>query len=643
MPLRFSVKHAEIVSLIITIIVVCLLGFYLPMIIEPFNDACFSNATILDNPPLIKALQKAQQIGVHMTIHGYRHEDFTTLTPEKAKEAVEKGIKVFNEAGLFPVAFTIPYGNFDLLLKSTKEAILSTGLPAQLPVKLSTQYSYGDGWRDMKSFKDPRYESGLQRIMLEQPGHILLHAQEWNIYLRTLMREYLTKTNRTDVVIRIDDIEVNTPIQNVLEMADLTLYDSVRYVAFAVIPAGTWRGGDPELLGVKVDYIMRGYWIFFLSASFFPFTFFVTWRAASKIVSENQKLEDPEGKLWKSVSVIVPAFNEEENISKCIESILSQNYPGKIEAIIVNDGSTDRTAEIASKYPVKLIDLKKNSGKSNALNLGFKESKSDILVFSDSDSSMDKDAVRLLVEYLDEHPRTGAVAGNVYIEKSKMNTLTIFQMIEYKIEQEINRHLQSLEQRILVCPGPLFAVRREVLKVVLFSDRTVVEDTDFTIEALRRFVPISWEPRAKVYTKAPRTLKSWLNQRKRWWYGNLQVWRIHKKWAKWNPWMLLNYISFATSTISLALLLLLPYLFSTYANPILMLQRGIFYTITPIILFFLMLTPLFFKDKLLILFLIPYIIIYSTLKCVIVSDIYIRYLTRLGVKVRFGSRVRRVR
>lgn len=245
MRLRFTVRLAEITSLIIALVVVAILGFYLPTIIEPFNDAYFSNATILDNPPLVKALQKAQQLGVHMTIHGYRHEDFTTLTPDQAKEAVEKGIKVFDQAGLFPVAFTTPYGNFDLLLKSTRDAIASTGLLTQLPVKTTTQYSYGDGWRTMKSFQDPRYQSGLTRIMVEQPGHILLHAQEWNIYLKTLMREYLTKTNRTDVVIRIDDIEVNTPLQNIYEMAELASYDSIKYVAFAVIPAGTWRGGGP--------------------------------------------------------------------------------------------------------------------------------------------------------------------------------------------------------------------------------------------------------------------------------------------------------------------------------------------------------------------------------------------------------------
>lgn len=643
MRLSFTVRHAGTTSLIIALVAVAILGFYLPMIIEPFNDAHFSNATILTNPPLVKALQRAHQLGVHMAIHGYMHEDFTTLTPDQAKEAVEKAIKVFDQAGLFPVAFITPYGSYELLLKSTRDAIASTGLPAKLPVKTSAQYNYGDGWRTMKSFQDPRYQSGLVRIMLEQPGYIVLHAQEWNVYLKTLMREYLTKTNRTDVVIRIDDIEVNTPVQNVLEMAQLTSYDSVKYVAFAVIPAGTWRGGDPQVFGVKVDYIMRWYWIFFLSTSFFPFTFFLVWRALSKIVRENKDPKDPKGNQWKSVSIIVPAFNEEENISRCIESILTLDYQGKIEAIIVNDGSTDRTAEIASKYPVKLINLKTNLGKPNALNEGIKESRGEIIVFSDSDSRMSKEAVRLLVEYLTEHPDVGAVAGNVFIEKSKINVLRIFQMIEYKIEQEINRYLQSLERRVLVCPGPLFAVRREVLREVLFSGRTVVEDTDFTIEALRKHVSVAWEPRAQVYTKAPKAFKNWLNQRRRWWYGNLQVWRIHKRWVRRNPWMLLNYISYATSTISIVLLILLPYLFSTYANPILMLQRGIFYTVTPIILFSLMLTPLFIRDKLLLLFLIPYIVIYSTLKSVIVANLYLRYLTGIGVEVRFGPRISRVR
>jgi cellulose synthase/poly-beta-1,6-N-acetylglucosamine synthase-like glycosyltransferase len=345
------------------------------------------------------------------------------------------------------------------------------------------------------------------------------------------------------------------------------------------------------------------------------------------------------------VSVIIPAYNEEAHILSCLEAIQKQDFRGNMEVIVVNDGSTDRTAEIASKYPVNLIDLKTNRGKANALNVGIKHSKGDILVFSDSDSEIADSAVNLLVNSLEEHPDAGAVAGQVYVKaiKGKNNLLKRFQMMEYEIDQGLSRYLQGLNGNVQVCPGPLFAVRREIAEKTMFSNRTVIEDADFTIEILKNNMKVLHEPRAKVYTNPPVSLKGWFNQRKRWMYGNLQLWRVHKQWARKNPWMILNYFGFITALTALILILLLPYLLSTYDSINFVLLRAIAYTAAPILLFTLLIMPFFIKNRRLLLTIIPYILLYGTIKAVTLSYVYLRYIFRRGVKVTFGSRTMLVR
>ncbi len=616
------------------------------MMVEPYNDYRYSNITILNNPSLLKALNDTQNEGVLMCIHGWNHEDFTSISPTEAKEAVENSLFVFSEAGLEPAAFIVPYGSYNLLLQSVKSAIESTGIAVNLPVQPQSKYSYGWGWRDMKSFDDNRYENTRLRLINEQPDYIVLHVQDWNIYLKKLIEEYLQETQHANVTIRVDDVEVNTPAEIVYDMTSLLEHHSLEILAFAVVPSGTWRGGDPMIFGISVDAILRLYWLFFLLTIFLPLSYLLIWRLFSRRAGNNENEEntnsrDFEKKKKKNVSVIVTAYNEEENIEKCIESIQNQDYDGDVEIVIVNDGSTDKTADIIANYPVKLINLENNHGKAQALNMGVNNAKGDILVFSDSDSQMAKNAIRLLVEYLEEHKEVGAVAGNVFINEKHANSLAYFQMIEYRIEQEINKHLQSQNGNVLVCPGPLFAVRRHIAEKTIFSDVTVVEDADFTITAIRkRDAKVSWVPEAKVYTEAPKSILSWLNQRKRWWYGNLQLWRAHNGWAMTNPWMLMNYVSFITSTVSIILLLLLPVLFSTYDNAWLLLQRGMVYTIAPIILFFILLSPLFIKQKsVMLLWLLPYILVYSIMKSIVVSYIYLCYLSGRGVKILFGSRI----
>jgi cellulose synthase/poly-beta-1,6-N-acetylglucosamine synthase-like glycosyltransferase len=226
----------------------------------------------------------------------------------------------------------------------------------------------------------------------------------------------------------------------------------------------------------------------------------------------------------------------------------------------------------------------------------------------------------------------------IHDDHGKKGFIKYFQMIEYRIEQEITRHLQGLSNSILVCPGPLTAVRRRVCDVVRFSNETIVEDADFTIKALKNSIKIIQEPEAIVYTNAPETVRGWYKQRKRWWYGNLQLWRLHKKWAVRNPWMIFNYSGYITGICSIILIISAPYFILQYDNIPLVLMSGMQYIAFSMLLYLILIGPFFTTDKRLLLMLIPYVLIYATIKVVVISSLFLCYLTNRGVRVKFGSK-----
>jgi len=94
------------------------------------------------------------------------------------------------------------------------------------------------------------------------------------------------------------------------------------------------------------------------------------------------------------ISMILPAYNSEKTIGKCLESVFNQNYPKKnYEVVVIDDYSTDNTAKIISKYPCKLIKLNKHNGPANARNIGAKNAKGNIFFFIDSDTVLEKNSL----------------------------------------------------------------------------------------------------------------------------------------------------------------------------------------------------------------------------------------------------------
>lgn len=134
-------------------------------------------------------------------------------------------------------------------------------------------------------------------------------------------------------------------------------------------------------------------------------------------------------KFEPSISIIIPCYNEEKNIKKCIYSISKANYPKtKLEVIVIDDGSIDNTRKILSKSGIKLINSE-HVGKSAALNLGVNKARYDFILALDADTTIDKNFIKNIVKPF-EDKKVGATNGSC-LAKSDNNMLETFQKIEY--------------------------------------------------------------------------------------------------------------------------------------------------------------------------------------------------------------------
>ncbi|HLC51308.1 MAG TPA: glycosyltransferase family 2 protein [archaeon] len=233
------------------------------------------------------------------------------------------------------------------------------------------------------------------------------------------------------------------------------------------------------------------------------------------------------------LSVVVPAYNESGRIGNLLDSLMQARYPRKkLEIIVVNDGSTDETASVVKKYPVKLISHGKNQGKIDALNAGVKAAKGEIVVTLDSDVEVLPHTLTMLVQKFKDK-RIGAVAGSYKAKKmhSKNNIFSYLleklQSIEYSSFALIRKQ-QEIFGSILVVPGAIAAYRRSALQAVgYFDNDTIIEDYDMTIKLHKAGYKIASERSALAYVVAPQKLASLIRERMRWYRGGLQVMKKH--------------------------------------------------------------------------------------------------------------------
>ncbi|MBK8979702.1 MAG: glycosyltransferase family 2 protein [Planctomycetes bacterium] len=256
----------------------------------------------------------------------------------------------------------------------------------------------------------------------------------------------------------------------------------------------------------------------------------------------SQPVGDPHGIRRPRVSILMPAFNEQDTLDQAFRSMLALDYPD-VEVVFVDDGSTDRTLEIARGYAgrhghVRIdVHTKRNGGKWSALNLALRNATGELVLFVDADSHLHPAALRRLHDTL-EARGAGAVAGYVRV-RNRTSVLNWLQSLEYLTCNGTMRSAQSWTGSVLVVAGPIGLYRRSVLDRVAaefgtkppspdagpMEGDTFAEDFDLSLAVLSLGESVVYEPGAVSFTRAPVSMSALLNQRYRWTRGSLQVLR----------------------------------------------------------------------------------------------------------------------
>ncbi len=237
----------------------------------------------------------------------------------------------------------------------------------------------------------------------------------------------------------------------------------------------------------------------------------------------------PDAGLEPHVAIVMPAFNEEGVIADSLRSLLALDYPAdKLELVAVNDGSTDdtlkRMLEVSAESPrVRVIDLGSNCGKRAAMAVGMRATDAEILAFVDSDSSVEPDALRRLMQGFAD-PKVGAICGHADVANVDESWLTRMQVVRYFVAFRVVKAAESVFGCVTCCSGCFSAYRRVAIvphldpwerQTFFGSPATFGDDRALTNRVLRDW-KVLYASDAISHTAAPATLRQFLKQQLRW-------------------------------------------------------------------------------------------------------------------------------
>lgn len=247
------------------------------------------------------------------------------------------------------------------------------------------------------------------------------------------------------------------------------------------------------------------------------------------LFEHKERIKNPLPTKFPFVSILIPAYNEGENIAQTIQSVQNLEYKGKYEIIIIDDGSKDNTFKIASRIaktdPRIRVITQENKGKAAAINHGIRISRGEFIATLDADSFVENDALMKMIGYLEDR-RVVAVTPSMKVYQPK----TIMQKIQ-KVEYLWGiflRKIFSFMNALHVTPGPFSIFRKSFFeKYGGFDENNLTEDTEIALRIQSHHYRIENSIDATVYTVAPKTFMELLKQRMRWYYGLIKNLRMY--------------------------------------------------------------------------------------------------------------------
>jgi len=235
------------------------------------------------------------------------------------------------------------------------------------------------------------------------------------------------------------------------------------------------------------------------------------------------------------ISIMIPARNEEVVIGKTIRTILALDYPpDRLELVIINDGSSDRTAEIISAHAqsdprIRLVNLpagESGHGKAYALNEGLKHCTHELIAIYDADNTPEPKALLHLALHLQADTKLAAVIGKFRCVNRQRTWLTRFVNIETIAFQWILQAGRYHLSNVAILPGTNYIIKKTVIEQVGgWDDRAITEDSELSMRIYQAGWQIKFMPLSVTWEQEPETLRVWTRQRTRWVRGNNYVLR----------------------------------------------------------------------------------------------------------------------
>ncbi|HLM52759.1 MAG TPA: glycosyltransferase [Pseudoxanthomonas sp.] len=240
---------------------------------------------------------------------------------------------------------------------------------------------------------------------------------------------------------------------------------------------------------------------------------------------------------YPDICVLVACYNESGNIHDTLASLSLQDYAGRVEVVVIDDGSTDDSLAIARagahslsrpNLDIRVLAQPRNGGKSAALNRGFAETTQALVLTVDGDSYLRTDALRKIVErFLCDPPGTVAVAGAVLVRNSRVNWLSRAQEWDYFHGIAAVKRMQSMYHGTLVAQGAFSLYTRQALEQVGGWPDCVGEDIVLSWALLKTGARIGYCEEACLFTNVPTSFRQFSRQRQRWSRGLMEAFARH--------------------------------------------------------------------------------------------------------------------
>lgn len=240
---------------------------------------------------------------------------------------------------------------------------------------------------------------------------------------------------------------------------------------------------------------------------------------------------DHQGQPADLVSILIPAHNEQDTLAQVVESISKITYQ-RIELILMNDGSQDNTLAVMTQlqeryghqFPVKIVDIKVNKGKANALNEGAKVAQGEFLLCLDADCYVDQNVLEPMLARFYDDPKVGAVAGKPIV-RNRTSILGRLQLLEYVgVIDIIKRGQAFVIGHITTVSGVVVAYRKQaIIDAGWWNIDAITEDIDITWRLYHHGWQVRYCPESVAWILVPERIIDLIHQRRRWARGGFEV------------------------------------------------------------------------------------------------------------------------